>query len=75
MPMQRLLTQSPSFDPKAVSILLETYDGVVAELRLQTPEEKERAAKLIVRLAEGQPDLDVAKLREGVTAILAEVPQ
>ncbi len=46
-----------AFGPNAVAILLEAYEGLVAELGLKAIEEKERAAKLILRLAQGQTDL------------------
>src|SRR5271157_1649478 len=36
--------------PKAVAVLLEAFDGVVAELKLRTTSERERAAKIIIRL-------------------------
>jgi hypothetical protein len=42
-----------NFDPKAVAVLTEAFDGVVAELALQAPAERARAAKLIIRLALG----------------------
>jgi hypothetical protein len=57
------------FGPKAVAILLEAFDAVVAELDLSTNADKERAAKIIIPLALGQKDLDAAKLRE--SAIIA----
>jgi hypothetical protein len=69
MPLKRLLDESRAFGPKAVAILLEAFDAVVAELDLRTNAEKERAAKIIIRLALGQKDLDAAKLRE--SAIIA----
>jgi hypothetical protein len=62
--MKRLLDESRAFDPKAIAILVKAFDGVVAELNLQTMTERERAAKIIIRLALGQPVLDGAKLRD-----------
>jgi hypothetical protein len=41
---------------------------VVAELALQAPAERARAAKLIIRLALGQADLDAAVLRDRTVA-------
>jgi len=41
---------------------LEAFDGVVAELSLRAPAENVRAAKLIIRVALGQEDLDVELL-------------
>jgi hypothetical protein len=43
MPLKRLLNESGSFDPNAIAILLKAYDGVVNELGLGAPPEKERA--------------------------------
>jgi hypothetical protein len=59
---KRILNESRSFDPKAIAILLEAFDGVVAELSLRAPAENVRAAKLIIRVALGQEDLDVELL-------------
>jgi hypothetical protein len=70
MPLKRMLNESGSFEPKAVAILLEAYDGVVDELGLQSIEEKEKAAKLILRLAQSQADLDAAKLRDDAAGIM-----
>jgi hypothetical protein len=69
MPLKRMLDQSGSFDPKAVAILLEAYNAVVTELGLWETPERERAAKLIIRLAQGQTDLDAAKLRDDAAAV------
>ena len=64
MPLKRLLDESRACGPKANAILLEAFDGVVAELGLQTNADKERAAKIIIRLALGQHSLDTAKIRD-----------
>jgi hypothetical protein len=66
MPLKRMLDKG-SFDPTAVTILLEAYHGVVAELGLEAPEEKVKAAKLLIDLAREQTDLDPTKLRDRVT--------
>jgi hypothetical protein len=63
-PLKRILDESGSFDPKAFAILLEALDGVVAELELRAPAERVRAAKLIIRIALGQKDLDVVVLHD-----------
>jgi hypothetical protein len=67
-----MLGESPYFDPKAVAILLEAYDGAVAELGLRTLAEKEKAARVVLQLALGQPDLDAAKLRAGAAALMMQ---
>ena len=69
MPLKHLLDESRALGPKAIAILLEAFDAVVAEFDLRTNADKERAAKIIIRLALGQKDLDAAKLRE--SAIIA----
>lgn len=58
MPLKAMLAGSRVFDSEAVSVLLTAYQEVVAELVLRTPEEKEKAAKLVIRLATGQTRLD-----------------
>jgi hypothetical protein len=42
---------------------LEAYGGVVTELGLQAADEKERAARFIIRVAQGQAELNAEKLR------------
>lgn len=64
MPMNRLLEESRSFDPTAVGILLEALEAVVAELRLRSLAEQEKAARVIIRLAERKSDFDAATLRD-----------
>jgi hypothetical protein len=63
MPLKRMGEESRNFHPASVSILL-AYDGLVAELGLATPAEKEKAARMIVHLAQAQTELDVPKLRD-----------
>ena len=70
MPLKRMLGKGRSYDPKAVAILMEAFNGVVAELGLRTPAEREEAAKLIIRVAHGQPGLDAAKLRSSVIKLM-----
>jgi hypothetical protein len=73
MPLKRLLDESRAFDPKANAILLKAFDEVVAELGLRTNADKEKAAKIIIRLALGQTSLDVAKLSDAaVVAVRKE---
>jgi hypothetical protein len=72
MPLRRLLEESRtsgrgSFDPKCVAILRDAYKAVIADLGLRAPEEKEKAAKLVIRLAQGHAGLDAIKLRDAVT--------
>jgi hypothetical protein len=64
MPLKRVLGASRNFHPDSVAILLEAYNGLVAELGLRTAAEKERAAGIILRLAQAQTELDVTKLRD-----------
>ena len=58
MPLKRMLGEGRAFDPKAIAILLEAYDGMVSELGLRTTGDQESAAKLIMRVALDQINLD-----------------
>jgi hypothetical protein len=62
--MKRLLDESRAFEPKADAVLLEAFDDIVAELDLRTNADKERAAKIIIRVALGQQTFDAAKIRD-----------
>jgi hypothetical protein len=64
MPLKRLLDESRAFGPKDVAILLEAFDAAVAELDLRTNANKERAAKIVIRLALGQRRLDATTMRD-----------
>ena len=70
MPLKRMLDQSRNFDPRAVAILLEAFNDVVAELGLRAAEERDQAAKIIIRLAVGQRDLDATQLRDSTVALM-----
>ena len=70
MPLKRMLDKSRNFDPKAVAILLEAFGAVVSEFDLRTVTARERAAKLIIRLALGQTDLDAEKLRDSALTLM-----
>ena len=69
MPLKRMLVGG-AFDSKTVALLLEAFDQVVAVLDLQTVADKERAAKTIIGFASRQTDLDAAKLRDSVVALM-----
>jgi len=75
--LKRMLGASRDFHPKSVAILLEAYDSLVAELGLATAAEKERAASIIVHIAQAQTELDITKLRDAAAdAMLNEgVPE
>ena len=53
MPLKRMLEEGRSFGPKAVALLLEAFDGIVAELDLRSAADREKAAKIVMRLALG----------------------
>jgi cytidylate kinase len=61
MPMRRML-EGGSFSSKAVAILVEVFETVTTELDLRDIADRERAARIIIRLAEGAPALDEAEL-------------
>jgi len=63
MPLRRLLEEGRSFGPKAVALLLEAFDGIVAEPDLRSAADREKAAKIVMRLALSQAHLDGAELR------------
>jgi hypothetical protein len=64
MPLKRLLEESRNFDQKAIAVLLEAFDEVVAKLALRSATDRERAAQIIIQLATGQTELDAAELRD-----------
>jgi chaperonin GroEL (HSP60 family) len=70
MPLKRILDERGSFDPKAVAILLKAFEGVVAELALWAPAVRAKAANLIIRVALGQKDLDVAGVRNRTIVLM-----
>jgi hypothetical protein len=70
MPLRRMLGQSRAFHPKSVAILLEAYDSLVADLGLRTLAEKEKAAGIILHLAQEQTELDPAKLRDAAADVM-----
>ena len=63
MPIRRML-EGGTFEPKAAALLIEAFNAVVAELDLRAGADKERAAKIIIRLAHAQRSLNAAKIRD-----------
>ena len=55
---------------KAVALLLEAFEGIVAELDLRSAADREKAAKIVMRLALGQAQLDGAKLRHDAIELM-----
>ena len=70
MPLKRMLKEGRSFGPKAVALLLEAFDGIVAELDLRSAADREKAGKIVMRLALGQAHLDGAKLRHDAIGLM-----
>ena len=70
MPLKRMLEEGRSFGPKGVALLLEAFDGIVAELDLRSAADREKAAKIVMRLALGQAHLDGAKLRHDAIGLM-----
>ena len=70
MPLKRMLNDSRAFEPEAVALLLETFDEIVADLDLRIDTDREKAAKIVVRLAHGQAELDAAKIRAEVVRLM-----
>ena len=72
MPLRRMLHDNRTFDPKAVALLLEAFDEIVAALDLRTDANREKAAKIVMRLAHGQNELDALKIRAEVVLVDAK---
>jgi hypothetical protein len=70
MPLKRMLEEARTFDPKAVALLLEASDGTVAELDLRALADRDKAAKIIMRLARGQATLDASKLQDEAVRLM-----
>ncbi len=70
MPLKRMLDDNRTFDPKAIALLLEAFDEIVADLDLRTDADRQKAAKIVMRLAYGQPELDAAKIRAEVVRLM-----
>ena len=65
-----MLNDNRTFDPKAVALLLEAFDEIVADLDLRTAADREKAAKIVMRLAHDQAEIDTAKLRAEVVRLM-----
>ena len=50
MPLRRMLEQGV-FDPRSTALLLKVFDETIADLDLRTDADREKAAKIIIRLA------------------------
>ena len=70
MPLKRMLGDNRTFDPKAVALLLEAFDEIVADLDLRLEADREKAAKIVMRLAHGQKELDAVKIRAEVVRLM-----
>jgi hypothetical protein len=60
------------FDHKATAYLSQAFNAVVAELDLRTAEDRTRAARAIIELAEGQSTIDADKLRKDAIRLLRQ---
>jgi hypothetical protein len=69
MPIRRML-EGGVFDPKATALLLEVFDDIVAELDLRNVADREKAAKIVLRLAHGQTNVHTAKIRTEVVRLM-----
>jgi hypothetical protein len=69
MPIKRML-EGGTFDPKATAILLDAFETVVDELDLRDVADREKAAKIIIRLAEGKADLDATILSDAALRLM-----
>ena len=69
MSTKRML-EGRNFNSKTAAALVKAFNGVVAELSLRTPAERERAAKIVIALAAGQTAIDPAKLRDDAASLV-----
>jgi hypothetical protein len=72
LPLKRMLGDNRSFEPKAVALLLEAFDEIVADLDLRIDADRKKAAKIVMRFAHGQTELDAAKIRAEVIRLMRE---
>ena len=70
MPLKRMLDDDRISDPKAAALLLEAFDDIVAALDLRTDADRDKAAKIVMRLAHGQTELDAAKIHAEVVRLM-----
>jgi hypothetical protein len=70
MPIMRRMLEGGSFDSKAVATLMDVFETVATELDLRDIADRERAAKIIIRLAQGEPTLDEAQLSDEVIRLM-----
>ena len=69
--MLRSMLEGRNFDPKAVAILVDAFEGV-DELYLRTPAEREKAATTLISLASAQATLDAAELRDDAVRLMRQ---
>jgi hypothetical protein len=69
MPIRRML-EGGTFDPQAVEILVEAFNGVAVDLKLRVLADRERAATIVIELARGRPTLDAAELRDNAVRLM-----
>ena len=71
MPLKRML-EGRNFSPKSAAILVEAFNGVIADLELRTVADRERAAKIVIGLGASQAVLDVDKLRDEAAGLMRD---
>ena len=69
MPIKRML-EGRNFDPKAAAVLVEAFNGVVADLDLQTAADREMAAEIVIELAADRTLVDAAELRDDAIGLM-----
>ena len=65
-----MLDDNRTFDPKAVALLLEVFDDIIAAPDLRTAADREKAARIVMRLAAGQTELDATKICAQVVRLM-----
>ena len=71
MPIRRML-EGRNFTPEAAAILVEAFGGMVEELDLQAAADRERAARIIIRLALTRVTLDAEELRNEAIGLMRD---
>jgi hypothetical protein len=57
------MLEGRNFDSKSAAILVKAFDGIVDELYLRSPAERDKAARIVIELAAGKATLDATRLR------------
>jgi hypothetical protein len=71
MPLRRML-EGRNFDPKAAAVIVEAFNEIIDELNLRADADRERAARVVIDLAQARTTLDAAELRNDAVPLIRE---